>query len=109
MINTASPIHYKLNTQKELLLLKYEDILYLEADGSYTIFHLSNGKIISATQCLCHIEKELPSFFFRCHRSFCVNLEHIIRIDKQNLNIIVSRKKLLQISKSKLSELIDLL
>ena len=98
--------YYKLNSHKELLLLKYEDILYIEADGSYSKFHLTNGKIVAATQNLSQIEKALPSFFFRSHRSFCVNINHIVRIDKQRYKVELSNAFSISISKQKIQDLI---
>lgn len=65
------------------------DILYCQADGRYTTFHLSQNKI-TISQHLKRYEATLAPFnFFRCHHSFLINLEKIVRVDKPMLQIVL--------------------
>lgn len=60
--------------------VRFRDILYLEASGSYCVIHLSTAENITCARTLSEIVRHFPvSFFVRVHRSFVVNLEHIER------------------------------
>ncbi len=60
-----------------------EDIVYIEADGRYTIFHLTNGNHKIASRNLGEYEKQLdPQQFFRIHHGYIVNLNMVININK---------------------------
>jgi len=83
--------------------VKLENILYLESDGRYTIFHMKDQKNITSTKNLGEYVKILdPGIFFRIHRSYIVNLKHVNKISKKdggycvlsnNSSIPVSRRK----------------
>ncbi|MBB3123355.1 two-component system LytT family response regulator [Mesoflavibacter sabulilitoris] len=60
-----------------------EDIVYIEADGRYTIFHLTSGSHKIASRNLGEYEKLLdPQLFFRIHHGYIVNLNMVININK---------------------------
>ncbi|GAA4936157.1 LytTR family DNA-binding domain-containing protein [Algibacter agarivorans] len=60
-----------------------KDIVYLQAEGRYTIFHLTNGNHKIASRNLGEYEKQLdPKLFFRIHHSYIVNLNMVININK---------------------------
>jgi len=57
----------------DLYKLKYQDIIYIESDNEYVVFHTSSDKVMSH-QSLKSLEKTLdPVMFIRVHRSFIVN------------------------------------
>lgn len=55
------------------------DIEYLEAQNKKVLFHLSNSECLEVFQPLHTFEKELPDTkgFFKCHRSYLVNLKNV--------------------------------
>lgn len=59
-------------------LVNTSDIMYLEADSNYTIFHLSGLKKIVATKTMGDFEKILnhPAFF-RIHKSIIINFNFL--------------------------------
>jgi DNA-binding LytR/AlgR family response regulator len=58
----------------DLHKLDYNDILYIESDSEYVVFHTSRKKIMSY-QTLTSLEKVLPKhIFLRVHRSYIVNM-----------------------------------
>jgi two-component system, LytTR family, response regulator len=61
-------------------IIKIDDILYLEADGSYCILHLSNGNKITSSRNMKHIDTlmEHNADFFKVHKSYMVNKRHIL-------------------------------
>jgi two-component system, LytTR family, response regulator len=59
-------------------LVDIDDIHYLEADTNYTRFHLQGGRKIVACHTLKDYEEILePEGFFRVHRSFLINMQHL--------------------------------
>jgi two-component system LytT family response regulator len=67
-----------LPTQKGFTILKLEDILFCEAERSYTIFHLTDNKTVIISKPLIEYEQLLhDTTFFRVHKSFLVNLHHM--------------------------------
>lgn len=67
---------YLLRTHKEDYLINVNDIVSLEADGMYTNLQLKH-QTITASKPLKEILADLPSFFFRTHRSYVVNLKQL--------------------------------
>ena len=54
-------------------------IEYVEAQNKYVQFYLTDGKILSSVQPLYSYEDSLSleDCFYRCHRSYIVNLQHV--------------------------------
>ena len=76
-----------------------ENILYCEADGSYTKFHLVNGKShISSTNLKKNELLLKEHLFYRIHRSSLVNLNHIKSYNASSGKIVLSNKKTLLVS-----------
>lgn len=76
-------------------------LLYLEGDGKYcTLYMLSSGEPVECHETLASVEQRLPQhLFFRCHRSYIVNLKHIDSYDHQEIvlrngdRVFISRNK----------------
>ena len=65
-------------TIEGLILLPVSDILFCEANSSYTILHLHKSEKIVSAKTLKEYEEVLePHGFFRVHHSHLVNLNHI--------------------------------
>ena len=61
-----------------ILFIKTDEIVRMEANGSYTIFYLSGGNKITATKNLKDFESILPEdIFFRVHHSWIINLKYL--------------------------------
>lgn len=71
-------------------MIKISDIIYCQADSSYTIVHLLNGKKIITSKLLKLIEELLPTqTFYRIHKSYIVNLNLIKQYIKIDGNQVV--------------------
>lgn len=83
-----------LNSQKSSEIVDLAEILYLEAESSYTFFHLLNGQRIVCSKNLAEYEKMLTQKgFYRIHKSYMVNLAQIASIDKADgIEIILKNK-----------------
>lgn len=69
-----------------LIFVNVTDIIYLEADGAYTNFHLLGGKKILVSKKIKEYEGALnaANFFFRPHRSYIINVQKIKQYVKQD-------------------------
>lgn len=55
----------------------FSQILYCEVLGRKIYLHQHGGITIDYYDKLEHLEKQMDSRFFRCHRSYLVNLDHV--------------------------------
>ena len=72
-------------------MIEVNEILYLKADSNYTDIHLINGKKYTTSRILKNFEKTLSSYsqFFRCHKSYIVNILHTLKFSKANGGTVV--------------------
>lgn len=68
---------------KEMHILKYEDLIYLEGDGNYTHAVLTSGKRITSSKPISEYEVQLSAEgFFRVHKSYIINMARVIKYVK---------------------------
>jgi len=81
---------------EETILIKPEDIYFFEVNNKIVLIHTQNGKYTSPSS-LDYFESKLQnSNFFRCHRSFLVNLDKVYKLffySKNNCEIGFSNIK----------------
>jgi two-component system, LytTR family, response regulator len=92
-----------LPTLKGFIVLKLEEIIYCEAERSYTIFHLEGKRTVTVSRPLIDYDNLLKdTTFLRIHKSFLINLHHVKEYQKgeggmvilsDNTEIEVSRRK----------------
>lgn len=83
-------IYIKSGTQTHRLSI--DDIIYLEKDGNYLIFHTQNRKILSRQNMKDIFEILNPDNFIRIHKSFVIAKKHIEIIE--TTQVIIASKKL---------------
>ncbi len=71
----AKSIVVQRGTSCEVILLA--EIVYCEVQGRKIYIHKSDGKIIDYYDKLDDLEQRVDRRFFRCHRSYLVNLEYV--------------------------------
>ncbi len=95
-------------TQNKIDFIKYTNIIYLKSEGRYTHLILEKGKKITVAKNLGKYDdtiSEIP-YFFRIHKSYLINLNHVLSIDVQNgFYCEMSNGDFLPISKRKRIEL----
>jgi hypothetical protein len=113
----AEKIHLTAENQKIALSLAPAHLLFVRSEGNYVeVFYLRNDalhkELIRAK--LTSIEEQLPgSDFFRCHKSFLINLRHILKVEgnARNLELVMDHyAEKIPVSRSKskaLSALLD--
>jgi two-component system LytT family response regulator len=78
-----------LKESETMHIIQLDEILWCEADGSYTIFYLTQQRKIMVSKHLKEFEDYLsPNGFFRAHRSHLVNLNKIKKFDRSDGGII---------------------
>ncbi len=102
---TGNPSEMRLclPTLKGFIVVKLDDIIYCEAERSYTIFHLENKKTVTVSKSLIEYDNLLlDTQFIRIHKSFLINLHHVKEYQRgeggmvimtDNAEIEVSRRK----------------
>lgn len=79
--------------QKELFYkVKFADICYIKSDHVYLEIWTTKQKKYIIRSSMASIEKQLPSSFYRTHRSYIVNLEYMEAIN--SLYVIVAEEKI---------------
>ena len=100
-----------LSTNKGLIFIKTKDIMYFEADGSYTHVILSNGESYLVSKSLANFEEVLEDIplFFRSHKSNLVNLNFIKQyIRGEGGELIMQNNKSIVLSRNKKQEFLNL-
>jgi two-component system LytT family response regulator len=70
--------------------IDFGDIIFLQSDSNYTKVKLKEGKTILATRLLGDFEEMLePYNFFRVHKSYIINLDHIKKYTKGDGGIVL--------------------
>jgi DNA-binding LytR/AlgR family response regulator len=76
-----------LQVDNELVKINEKDIMYIESVGHKSIVY-SNSDSYEIKKGISSIENELKqNFFYKCHRSFIVNIIHIDSITKTDVKI----------------------
>ena len=82
----------------DYVVIDTSEILYCEADGSYTHFYLKDGKKYTTSNNLKKVESLLhQNTFFRIHRSTLLNINHITNYSTTG-EIKISNNKTLMVS-----------
>jgi len=84
-------------------IIDIDDIIYVEADSSYTIFHMKDNRKVVASRHMKEFEDVLKNkSFFRTHKSYIINLSYLSHYSTVNgyfavmqdgSSISVSRRK----------------
>lgn len=75
---------YKLKQRNNIIRVPLNNIMFVESNNSKCTLHTVNDNEYTVYERLDMIEEELSDDrFLRCHRSFLVNMNYIVRADKQ--------------------------
>lgn len=77
-----------LKTYDGTLRIRLSELIYVESQGKHTLLRTTDDQH-ECLKYLREIEKMLPKDkFFRCHRTFIINFEHIKRHDNRNIYFV---------------------
>ncbi|GAA4277179.1 LytR/AlgR family response regulator transcription factor [Aquimarina mytili] len=103
-INPKNPLKMiAIPSLSEVKIIKVEDIIYLQSEGKYTIFHTSNNCTIVSSKNLGVYEELLAqNNFFRIHHSYLVNMSFALNVQKRDGTYLeIPNQKYLPVSKRK--------
>lgn len=94
-----------------LLFIDVENIVYLEAEGAYTNIYLSNNEQLFVSKRLKYFEDLLQNrkAFYRCHRSFLININFVNRLNRNEGHLTLDNQKEIPLSRDKKIEFENLL
>lgn len=97
-------------SDKKLVRVKYESIIYIEGLKDYVIIRMDKGRVITL-QTMKSLEVKLPSKIFkRVHRSYIVNLDRIHAILGNMIEVIEKNEvKHLPVGKNYREELLNII
>lgn len=99
-----------LRTIDNIYVVPVNEIVYCEADQSYTTFHLHDRSRIVVTRSLSEFDELLaPYQFVRIHQSFLVNVAFIKRLNKADNTLLLSDGAVLPVSVRKKDQLLQVL
>ena len=98
----------EIQTGGEVYYFNYTEIDYLEARNKKIVLH-RNGYEISFYSSLRELEKNLPPYFIRCHRSYIVNFMFIQKVNLANSIFYLNEKTVIPISQKYKAKLMKIL
>jgi len=109
--NTDNYQKITLPTGSAYEIVYIKDIIRCEAEGSYTMFFLTNGKKLLVTAGLKHYEDLLPQKeFMRIHHHHLININHVSRVLKNDGGFVVMSDDMqIEISRRKKDEFLEAL
>lgn len=97
---------------REVVFIEANDIVFVEKLARKTIVHTIKGPY-TTTEPLSSLEKRLPPNFFRCHKSFIINMDKVEKISPIAERIyrvsFYDYPKHVTMGKDKLNELYDIM
>lgn len=84
LLDMIMPLVNGMDTAREL---RQADTEYAEARNKHVVFHLRDGRDIEALESFRSVEDRLEqnAVFFKCHRSYQVNLRNIDHFDRTDI------------------------
>lgn len=87
-----------------------DDIVFFESKGSYTIMYMIDSNQVVLSKCLKTFYEQVKGRgFFRIHKSYVVNLQHMKSFHKGNGNILMQNGKEIKVAKRRRSLFMSLL
>ena len=105
----VSNILVSLPVNKEFKVLNANDIIYCKADVNYTEIFTKDGAKVLVTKTLGKVEEILAyPFFFRCHKSYLVNLNHIDSYSRIDGYIRMKNNEVIYLAGRRIEDFINL-
>lgn len=94
-----------------LMLHRYDEILYLEGNDSYTTIHFTDGRHSLSSRHIRLFESGLdPRRFFRIHKSYIINLQHLVGFNRAEGNMaLMSGGKMLPVGRRRIPEFLAMI
>jgi two-component system LytT family response regulator len=99
-----------LTSAEGIIFINTDDVIHVEAEGSYTVFYLPADKKIMVSKPLCDFEDRLVRRnFFRIHNSHIINLGKVSKyIRGEGGYVIMTNNASIPVSRSRKEEFLNL-
>ena len=79
-----------LRTSDQIHLVRFSDLVRVEADGNYSSFHVADGRKVMVSKPMKEYEEKLmENGFFRIHKSHIINIKMMICFDKSEGGYVI--------------------
>jgi len=85
-------------------IIPFDKIVFIEGASNYSIIYLDDGTKITTSKTLKFIAGKLNEEFIRTHKSYIVNLRHVLVYNFRNAQIIMSSNNVVSVSRPNKSE-----
>ncbi len=101
----------QITTHNDIIYLNDNDIIYIEAMGNYCYIYNTNGIKHTVSKNIGYFEKKLsPQIFFRCHHSFVVNLNYVVKFSNRDGDSVeMQNGSFVEVSRRYKKQLLDFL
>lgn len=97
-----------LNTDGKLVFLNIDDILYVESDGNYSTFIMTNNQKMVVTKKIKEIDALLPeNYFFRIHNSYIINLNKIKEFVKNDGYVVMESNDKIPVARQRKTDFLS--
>ncbi|MFL0353108.1 LytTR family DNA-binding domain-containing protein [Xanthomarina sp. GH4-25] len=97
-----------INTDGKLVFLNIDDILYIESDGNYSTFMLTNNQKMVVTKKIKEVDALLPeSCFFRIHNSYIINLNKIKEFVKNDGYVVMESNDKIPVARQRKTDFLN--
>lgn len=91
----------KLYFKNKLIRIPYQEIFYIESNYRYLFIH-QKDKTDRVLMKLSDLTEKLPEYFVRCHQSYAVNINKIIKFEKNK--IVIDGGKCIAVSRNRFEQ-----
>ncbi|WP_276974854.1 LytTR family DNA-binding domain-containing protein [Flavobacterium filum] len=105
---TPKPKKVALISGKGYSFIDEEEIVYFKAEGQYTKILTCKKESYTSSKNLGEIEETLSDNFFRCHKSWIINLKYVSSFIKEQSNAVLLDDVVVEISSRKRDDFIKL-
>jgi two-component system, LytTR family, response regulator len=107
--NTNAFSKLAIPTSEGYSFLNSSEIMYCQADLNYTLIHTSKNERLISSKNLKEFEELLnPSVFFRCHKSYIINLNYIKKFNRSDSVVYMANETSIDIAVRKKEEFLKL-
>lgn len=97
-------------TRDGFIIIKNEEITYLEASDNYTMIYMADGsRHLSSKNIKVYEEKLNANVFYRTHKSYIVNVEHHLKefSRKEGNMAVLDNGKMVPVARRKMTDFLD--
>lgn len=93
----------------KVIYINPKNILFIKADGAYSVFYLNTGQKHMLSRNLKYVEEMLNHFQYikRCHKSYIVNTKEIKSHNKAKSILVLAEEIDVPISEDRISEVLE--